>query len=613
MIGGDGYTAVMRASRAARVLISGLAVWLGGTGARAAGSRSIEFQFTPTSHVQLALWIEAPDGTFLKTVRLTQSVATRGIGNRPGASQMNSGYRYPYGRREGVLPVWAHRRAAAPGALMFPRVIFQNRASEGRASRTTEDSSPDGYFCLSFQERTGAADQSTRDKALDAVTCASGFNSDKGRFMTPSDVANQYGEPAVVAGQGIMRPLELTSFYPPRRDVTRCTGGNVCYDGNDVNALAQAALTAMPDIDAVTMATPAGDTAQSMMFVIPDDWADGDYVAWMEVSKEGDYNATFNDQTYPTPRLPAGAWDIYATDYGYPYRGQPSVVYRVPFTIGADAMASTAVPIGYGDVAGWGPTGDALNPIGDGAISDDPAGAPGSGADRLRVQPDQTRLRIRAGSCPEHDPPGLPLLLTAAPDSNPRHSHEWGTLHFVEPTSAKPIDHYEVRVGVKPIVEGDEASFLRAPPAVTASIDPVALQIGAVAPGSVVDVPFGGMVPLTTFNVGVRAVDVCGVAGPVALTSVMTTKINFTKLSGCFVATAAFGSPLEPQVESLRRVRDAMRKESAVFAAATDLYYRSGPPAAALISRSDVARAVVRTLLGPVVQIAGAVKPAKAR
>lgn len=73
-------------------------------------SRTIEFKFTPTARTQVALWIEKPDGTFLKTVRLTQAVSYRGIGNRPGAAQMNSGFRWPYGRREGVLPIWAHRR-----------------------------------------------------------------------------------------------------------------------------------------------------------------------------------------------------------------------------------------------------------------------------------------------------------------------------------------------------------------------------------------------------------------------------------------------------------------------------------------------------------------------
>jgi hypothetical protein len=111
------------------------------------------------------------------------------------------------------------------------------------------------------------------------------------------------------------------------------------------------------------------------------------------------------------------------------------------------------------------------------------------------------------------------------------------------------------------------------------------------------------MSPLTTFYVGVRAVDECGVAGPVAVTTLMTTKINFTKLSGCFIATAAYGTAMEPEVQSLRRARDAFRGHSATFATFTDLYYRSGPVAADVVGRSDVARAVVRQLLAPVVAV----------
>jgi hypothetical protein len=76
----------------------------------------LELGFTPTKRAQIAVWIEREDGTFVETIALTQAVAYRGIGNRPGALQMNSGYRWPYGRREGVLPVWAHRRAAATDA-----------------------------------------------------------------------------------------------------------------------------------------------------------------------------------------------------------------------------------------------------------------------------------------------------------------------------------------------------------------------------------------------------------------------------------------------------------------------------------------------------------------
>src|SRR4051794_31330684 len=135
-------------------------------GQASSDGRAIVLTFTPTERAQIAIWIEAADGTFLNTVGLTQAVSVRGIGNRPGSSQMNSGYHWPYGRREGVLPVWAHRRAAAPGAGQFPRVIFQNR-SEGWASRLCEDSTLDAYFCLSFTA------ESTRREGLDAISCAS--------------------------------------------------------------------------------------------------------------------------------------------------------------------------------------------------------------------------------------------------------------------------------------------------------------------------------------------------------------------------------------------------------------------------------------------------------
>ena len=178
--------------------------------ARAAGERAVVFHFTPTERAQIAIWIEKPDGTFLATVGLTQAVSVRGIGNRPGAAQMNSGYHWPYGRREGVLPIWAHRRAAAPGAGQFPRIIFQNRP-EGYASRTCEDSTLDSYFCLSF------SGERSRD-GLDAITCASPFNSDKGRMLTAEDVAAGYAEPTprgrTVGHAGAAAGLALPA--PPR-------------------------------------------------------------------------------------------------------------------------------------------------------------------------------------------------------------------------------------------------------------------------------------------------------------------------------------------------------------------------------------------------------------
>ena len=85
-----------------------------------------------------------------------------------------------------------------------------------------------------------------------------------------------------------------------------------------------------------------------------------------------------------------------------------------------------------------------------------------------------------------------------------------------------------------------------------------------------------------------------------------TPVMKFTQLSGCFVATAAYGSEMEPEVAALRSARDDLRPRSALFAAAIELYYRSGPAAAAVIGRSDTARALARRLIGPVAELAQA-------
>ena len=112
-------------------------------------------------------------------------------------------------------------------------------------------------------------------------------------------------------------------------------------------------------------------------------------------------------------------------------------------------------------------------------------------------------------------------------------------------------------------------------------------------------VDFGGMTASKHYWIGLRAVDVCNRAGPHAVAELTTTKIDYTQLSGCFVATAAWGSPLQPSVAAMRRVRDRLRDEAPWFAVMSDLYQRSGPAAAALLGRSDTARVLARRLIGP--------------
>jgi len=594
--------------------------------------RVLRLEFAATARAQIAIWIERADGTFVDTLRLTQSVSYRGIGNRPGATLMNSGFRWPYGRREGVLPVWAHRRAGAPDAAQFPRVIFQDRTSEGYASKTSNDASRDDYFCLSFMQDT------TRREALDAVSCASPFNSDKGRYVTEPDVARGYAEPwEDPDGESFMRPLDLHSLYPPRRDARRCSSVG-CADHADVARFSADARTVMPAIDAITMATPPGDTAQRIQVNVPDAWPHGEYVAFIEVNVEGDYNEQWNDTTHPTPVGPSGTWDTWAINYGYPYRGQPSVVYSVPFSLNGPGTYETAEPVGYSDVGGE--TGD-MRPMGGGAITDDPVTAPGSGADRLRALDDGSRFRVEViatnvcsspdpppecgaecgltrpcadgfacgpestcvGYCDLEMPPEAVVDLTAEVHEDVKMAHRVVRLRFVVPESERGVESYDVRVGTDPIV--DEESFMRALPAMGPSIDSVGLSVPTDGvPGDVIDVEVGGLAPETSYFVAVRAADGCNQSGPFEVAEVTTQEIHFTTVSPCFVATAAWGSPLAEDVGTLRRFRDRHLMTNAPGRALVDAYYALGPHAADAIRESELLRAGARSAISPWVTLA---------
>jgi hypothetical protein len=569
------------------------------TQAAFAQTRLLDVQYVPTKRAQIAIWIESADGTFVRTLALTQAVAYRGIGNRPGASQMNSGFRWPYGRREGVLPVWAHRRAAAPGAQRFRRVIFQDRISEGHASRSSSDHSRDDYYCLSF---TGG------DEELDAVSCASIFNSDKGRFITDADVAAGYHEPVQTrSGAAEHRALDLYSLYPARRDVTRCTGSG-CFDHPDVSEFVLDARRVMPDIDAVTMATPPGDAQERLLFTWPNELPDGEYVVYLEINTEGDYNADWGPNQYPTPQNPPGSsdeWDYWALSYGYPYRGQPSVVYSVPFHVGPGADRQQAsTPTGYGSLSGFGDGAAEMQAM-DSTITDDPTTAPGSGADRLRTE-NGSRLRVTVLGpevCEENTAPGAITEMTLAEYPERKHAHRFAVLSFRVPEDDLGISRYEVRVAHLPIV--DELSFLAAGrPANAASLDSVALSVPTQAPaGSIVEVELGGLAPETHYWIGMRAVDDCNIAGPISVAEYESPSIHFTTVSPCFVATAAYGTPMADEIGALRRFRDRHLRTNPMGRAFVDAYEEVGPVFADAIRDHEVARAVARGMLDPIVSL----------
>lgn len=571
--------------------------------ASAQDPRVLVIEMHPTDRAQIAVWIEDAEGRFLRTLALTSAVAYRGIGNRPGASQMNSGFRWPYGRREGVLPVWGHRRAGAPGAIPFGRVIFQSRISEGFASRTSSDHSLDSHFCLSFMPGVSGMDQ------LDATTCPSPFNSDKGRYLTETDVARGYSEPFEMrAGAGTMMPLELTSLYPPRRDVDeRCHNPPNCYDHEDIERYRDDARRAMPEIDAVTMATPPGDAPLTLMFSVPSDWEDGEHALLVEVNTEGDYNSAWDPSRFPTPENPDGAWDSWAIGFGYPYRGQPSVVYRVPFLLTHTAAeASTSMPLGYGAIDGR----DGEVHEMDGTITDDPTGSAGSGADRLRLGDRGYRVSVRVMGpeiCRENQPPGAIEGLRVTEYADRGDAHRYAHLSFIAPDEDFGIARYDVRFAAEPIV--DDTSFERAQQAFAALPDDVALSVPTMArAGDRVDVDLGGLSGEHRYYFAVRAVDLCNVPGAMATTEYSTPKIEFTTVSPCFVATAAYGTPMAAEIGALRRFRDRHLRTNALGRAFVSAYEAIGPHVADAIRGDDDLRAAARALLAPIVAAARALE-----
>ena len=73
---------------------------------------------------------------------------------------------------------------------------------------------------------------------------------------------------------------------------------------------------------------------------------------------------------------------------------------------------------------------------------------------------------------------------------------------------------------------------------------------------------------------------------------------------GCFIATAAFGSPLADEVKTLSSFRDEMLMQNKFGKLFVDCYYIASPPAADFIKEKPILKLLIRLHLKPIIMLA---------
>jgi hypothetical protein len=536
--------------------------------------RTVEVTFKPVKNLQIAVWVEDPLGNYVATLYVTRLTGTFGLANRVGNHFLHSAARFPYGRRDMVLPVWAHKRnktygfVTMGGAAGNSPAVCPNTIADG--SKACDDgtiafhagvSSTEPFYC---SPSGGTITQNAQ--GVDVVTCASGFFGSKGAYATDGRV----------------------SYYPPRADLTSFNAN----DGPEARAFAS-----VNDLGAVSGATP-----QLQQLIDPPirwrPFADGSYVIKVEMSLESDSN-TFHNYTYCVDDQDGGTPCGGFNSYGKDFIGQPSVVYSVPITVGADPDEQTSSSYeGYSEyVMSTGSTGKELPP--DMTISD----MPGTGAGRLLDATDGGKtFRLRARSSPTCDPIGTPDGGTGCTPPQPPQNLTLTPgatsidVSFASASTGAATNRFDVRYRDVAI---DDGSFTQANPA-----DQTPPAPGE--PGSTVTTTISGLKPQQNYYVAVRAFSTCDAPSGIAVASAQTSMQKFVVLHGCFIATAAYGTPMAKEIDALRTVRDRALLTNPLGRLAVAGYYALSPPMANAIATDERLRAGARALLRPIVDVARA-------
>jgi very-short-patch-repair endonuclease len=82
-----------------------------------------------------------------------------------------------------------------------------------------------------------------------------------------------------------------------------------------------------------------------------------------------------------------------------------------------------------------------------------------------------------------------------------------------------------------------------------------------------------------------------------------TTGQTLQNKTSCFIATAAYGTPMAQEINTLRRFRDLSLESNLIGRHLVTLYYNTSPPLATVITRSKNMKAFVRLSLKPIIRL----------
>ena len=380
------------------------------------------------------------------------------------------------------------------------------------------------------------------------------------------------------------------------------------------------------DLVAVSQATPpAGKTIDPALVWFPNNLPQGDYVAWIELSQESDFNGAHN---HPNQVDTVTQWDF----EGHGFLGQPSIVYKVPFKYTANGYS--AISTSYAGFGTW----DGSDGVLHGPDNSITTNSPGTGAGRLvdvTDAMDKYRVKVVVGSCNVQPMPDMAMDAdagmsmgdggigvsdggTTVTDAGMAMQSDGGSViptcdvppaatnlaiapaatsldvAFNGPSTGEPANlpnRFAVRYreGNTPITD-TEFDRANAAPSITAT-----------TAGASYSVKIQNLQAKTQYAVAVRGVSPCGKPSKVISAVAMTDDQKFTTLSGCFIATAAYGTEMESSVTALRAFRDRRLLSNPAGKLFVTGYYAFSPSLASVIARHPMLRAGARKALSPLV------------